>query len=195
MKKLILCLLILFSAFLESKSQVVDAKVNILSGCIGIYNPSIEIGFNKSSALSFDYVGIFGKENFLGTGYPCMLNMVLFGYRHYLKKDIHKGFFASADFGLDMFRMNKNIIPLFPHDHSNEGYDVGSSWMAGISLGYKHKFNYRWGMEASLSYGFHHAQHEGYTEEGVRLFELNASAEWVPYKAGIYLTYRIGKKN
>lgn len=192
--KIKVVILSLISLFVMSVSyaQVADVKVNVAAGAIAIFNPSIELGFGESSAITMDYVGAFAKEDFMGTGYPFMTSMGFFGYRHYLKKGSHSGFFAGADFGLYVFRMNKNLAPLVVNDHDDQ-YDVGYGYIAGATLGYKYLFgkSKRWGAEASFSYGWQHAQHEGYTPDGIRLFDLNASAEWLPYKAGIYLSYRL----
>ena len=101
-----------------------------------------------------------------------------------------KGFFVGGDFALNSFRMNKNVVPLVTNDHPEEGYDVGYGYAIGLTTGYKHMFNKHWGAEINLSYGFSHVQHESYDENGVRGCELNPSAEWTPFKGGIYLIYR-----
>lgn len=176
----------------SSYGQITEVKVNVLAGAITIFNPSIEIGFGKASAITMDYAGSYAETNFMGTGYPFLATMGLFGYRHYIKNDNHLGFFIGGDFGLDQFMMNKNLIPLVPHDHAESGYDVCHGYLIGSTIGYKYKISHHFNIEASVSWGWHHSRHEGYTEDGVRTFKYNASAEWTPYKAGIYVSYVFG---
>lgn len=192
MNRFFVLIVLLIHTTLISSAQTVDVKVNIPAGAVAIFNPSMEVGFASHSAISMDFVGAFARKNWMGTGHPFLLSMGLFGYRYYFKKDVHQGFFLGGDFGLNTFKMNKNIVPLVINDKNN-AYDVGYGYVIGSTFGYKYRFNYRWGIETSISYGFHHCQHEGYSNNGNR-GKMSASAEWVPYKAGVYLTYRIGNK-
>lgn len=189
MKKLILTLLILFSIS-ASYAQKVEVKANVLAGAIAIFNPSIEIGIAGHSAISMDYMGAYAKDNWLGTDRPFLMSMGLFGYRYYLKRDTFKGWFLGGDFGLDTFKMNRNIVTIGSYEKKSI-YDVGYGYVIGATLGYKHHFKNRFGIEISGSFGFHHCQHESYYESGIK-GEMSASAEWIPYKAGVYLSYRIG---
>ena len=173
-------------------SQTQEIKVNLLAGALTIFNPSLEIGFGKASAITMDYVGAYAEEDFMNTGYPFLFTMGVFGYRHYMVTDNHKGFFVSGDLGIDQFRMNKNVIPLVASDHSESGYDVGHGYLLGVTLGYKYNLCRHLNVEASISGGWHLAQHECYDSNGVRSVELNASGEWTLYKAGIYLSYIFG---
>lgn len=177
---------------LNGYAQTAEVKVNLLAGAVAIFNPSIEVGFGNKSAITMDYVGVYAEENYMNTGYPFLFTMGLFGYRHYIFNNNHKGFFIGGDFGLDQFRMNKNIIPIVVNDHGDDGYDVGHGYLFGATLGYKYNISRRFNIEASISGGWHHARHECYTGEGVRTVELNASAEWLLYKAGISLSYIFG---
>ncbi len=176
-----------------TQAQTSEVKVNLLAGAITIFNPSIEIGFGKASAITMDYVGAFAEEDFMNSGYPFLFTMGVFGYRHYFsKKEDHRGFFLSGDFGLDQFRMNKNIIPLVVSDHGLSGYDVGYGMLLGVTAGYKYNINKHLNIEGSISGGWHLAHHECYNSNGVRTVTLNPSGEWTPYKAGIYISYIFG---
>lgn len=177
---------------ISAYSQTTEVKVNVLAGAFTIFNPSLEIGFSKASAITMDYMGAYAENDFMNTGYPFLFSMGVFGYRHYLLKGNHTGFFVGGDFGLDQFRMNKNIIPLVVSDHGDSGYDVGHGYLIGATVGYKYKISNHFNVEASISGGWHHARHECYTSDGVRTVELNASGEWTPYKAGIYISYVFG---
>lgn len=191
MKKILLIVVALCVSS-QTYAQYAEAKVNVAAGALTVFNPSIEVSFQEFSSLTFDYMGAYAREDFANTGYPFIFSMGLVGYRYYpLNKGEYKGLFVSGDFGLHSFRMNKNLVPLILHDHAETGYDVGYGYVIGATVGYKYPLKGRWSLEASVSWGFQHCQHEGYDVNGVRLFELNASAEWTPYKAGLYLNYRL----
>ncbi len=193
MKRFIIAAVVILCNITNTYSQNAEVKVNLAAGALTIFNPSIELQLKNHSSATFDYVGAFSRNDFLNTGSPLLFSMGLFGYRYYLRKDRFDGFFMGADFGLLFYRMDKNIIPLVPSDHGDGQYDVGYGYVMGGTVGYKYNFAKRWGVEASVSYGFQHSQHEGYTEDGVRMFDMNATAEWTPYKAGIYINYKLWK--
>lgn len=176
----------------NTHAQTAEVKVNLLAGALTIFNPSIEVGFGEASAITMDYFGAYSENNFINTDYPFLFSMGVFGYRHYISKQSHRGFFVGGDFGIDQFRMNKNIIPFVASDHSDDGYDVGYGFLLGVTLGYKYNITKRFNIEASVSGGWHLAQHECYTSTGVRTVEFNPSGEWTLYKAGIYLSYILG---
>ncbi len=205
-KRLLLSLILSIVVLSTSYAQVADVKVNALMGAVAIVNPSIELGFGERSSITMDYVGAYAKSNYMGTGHQFVISMALFGYRHYLNKDTHSGLFVGGDFGLFGFSMNKAVVPFVANDHESyyeDGvyydaesyYDVGYGYLLGVTVGYKYLFTQskRWGVELSLSGGWQLAQHEQYSGEGVRLYEYNPTAEWLPYKAGIYLSYRLIK--
>ncbi len=170
-------------------AQTAEAKVNVAAGALAIFNPSFEIGFNHHSAVTFDYVGAFAQENYLGTGNPFLISMGMWGYRYYLEADSHSGWFFGGDGGLYAFRMEKNVIPFVRHDHG-QGYDVGYGYMFGATAGYKRRISDHFSVEASISGGWCLSIHESYhLEEGVRDTLFNPSYEWLPYKGGIYLVY------
>ncbi len=174
-------------------SQIADAKVNLLAGAVTIFNPSLEVGVGERSAIAVDYVGAYSRENFMGTGSPFILSMGVAEYRRYLIDGDHRGLFVGGDFGLDFFRMVKSRALLVSNTCDDGSYDVGYGYLFGVSVGYKYLFRERWSLEASLSGGYHNAQHERYSADGVRLVDFNASGEWVLYKAGIYLGYRFNR--
>ncbi len=193
MKKIITILCLTLGIATHAVAQITEVKVNALAGALTIINPSTEISLSDRSSATIDYVGIYAKDNFLGTGYPTLFTMGVTGYRRYAKGLNHDGFFYGMDFGFDMFRINKNVIPLVVNDKGRGYYDFGYGYLIGFSVGYKYAINERWLIEASVSGGWHYALHEGYSPEGNRLFELNPTAEWTPYKGGIYLIYRFDR--
>ncbi len=175
----------------KASAQHAEAKINIAAAAATIINPSLELSVSDRSTVNFDYIGAFAKSNFLGSGYPFMISMGTWGYRRYSKESSYDGFFYGAEAGLFGFRMNKNVVPLVMHDSSITLYDVGFGYLFGFCAGYKYPITKRLSIEANCSFGWQLSQHERYTSAGVRQVELNPSAEWLPYKAGIYINYNI----
>ncbi len=195
MKRVILLFMLLFAAQVnaqESNKLYVEPKLNVAMAAVAMFNPAVEIGFGDASAIQLEYMGAYARENYMGTGEPFMLSMAMAEYRTYLPGRGHKGFFAGLDLGLLQYHMSKHVIPFVPHDHPDGIYDVGYGWVAGVNLGYKFRLKNRLGLEIFAAFGFQHSWHEQYNQDGVRIYEMNKTAEWLPYKGGISLTYRFG---
>lgn len=197
MKKVILVLFLMVTTIAKSSAQIAEVKVNLASATIGIFNPSIELGFCENSAITMDYVGAYAKFDYLGTGMPFLLSMVNFGYRHYLLNKNHNGLFLSGDLGLSNFKMIKSIALLLKNEYDEKHYDVGHGTLLGVTAGYKLPIkSSRWLVEFSASFGWQLSWHEGYviSDEGAKgSGEMSKSGEWLPYKGGIYLSYRLFK--
>ncbi len=193
LKKILLLLFGLSSLTAVTFAQQTEVKLNLAAAAVTIFNPSVEFKVGDFSAVTFDYVKSFAKEDFMNTGYPLLFSMGSFGYRRYTRAQSHDGFFYGGDFALDMFRMNKNVIPFIAHDNDASFYDVGYGYFVGATFGYKYKITSRLSLEALLSAGWHYSMHEYYNQVGELQFEFNASAEWTPYRAGVYLNYSLGK--
>ncbi|MFI3315061.1 MAG: DUF3575 domain-containing protein [Rikenellaceae bacterium] len=190
MKKLIITLMLLGLMANKTTAQTAEVKVNVLSAALAIFNPSLEVGFNSHSAITLDYVGVFAKYDYYNTGYPFLLSMGSMGYRYYIKSDTHNGAFVGADLGFNTFVMSKNIIPIVGHT-GTDFFDIGCGTFMGTTLGYKLPINERWGTEFSISGGWQHSWHELYNFDGTLRTPMNASGEWLFYKAAISLTYKL----
>ncbi len=191
MKRIIFILGFVFCTTTATFAQLSEVKLNVAAAAVATFNPSIEVGVGERTSLAIDYFGAFAEESFLGTGYPLMFSMGVLEYRYYLTQQQHSGLFAGANLGVDSFRMNKDVLPFVANDSGLGRYDVGYGYLIGFTFGYKYRLGERWSIEASVTGGWHNAQHEGYDANGVRLFEFNTTAEWTAYKGGIYLTYRL----
>ncbi|MFR9547172.1 MAG: DUF3575 domain-containing protein, partial [Rikenellaceae bacterium] len=168
----------------------IEPKINVLAAGFGIVNPSVEFGFAKHSAIEFSNVTSFSKNDYLGTGYPLIVILNLVEYRHYLLNEEHKGLFLGGDFGWDMYKMNKSLIPTAAN--SDRAYDWGIGIVLGMTAGYKFLITDKLGVELYAAWGWQHTSHEPYYEGGVLEAPMNKSAEWIPYKAGVTLSYRFG---
>ncbi len=150
----------------------------MLYWAVGITNASVETKvFNKWTFNSdivyspwksiqgnhFEFVQIIPEARFYPKG---AFNGVYFG--------------AYASFiAFDMTKWN----------YWNKGlHQIGRGFALGGSLGYEHKINSRLLMDVYLGAGWHNSQYRGYR---TRTGEQNGSAEWLPYKVGITIGYRL----
>ncbi|MFI3321418.1 MAG: DUF3575 domain-containing protein [Rikenellaceae bacterium] len=185
---------------LRAQNFYVETKINVAAAAITLFNPAIEIGFGKHSAVEISNVSSFAKNNYLGSGHPFLMNLNIAQYRYYPLNKNHSKLFIGLDFGYDLFKLHKGalISDILGNNDSDDSraYDWGMGYIIGATAGYKFKINKRFSLEASLSSGFHHSNHEPYLADGTLEMPMNASAEWLlPYKAGLYFIWRIFDSN
>ena len=194
MKRIILLLIISFT-YNVSYSQVnviVEPRANVAMAAIGVVNLGAEFGVSKHSSVGVEYLGSFAADSFLGTGYPFLATVGYLDYRYYTKENL-SGFFVGGSFGIGTWKMTRSILP-FTYNQPAGNYDVGSSLMLGLNIGYKFLIEERWGIEISMTGGWVHSKHEGYNKHGVLTYHMNLSDEFLPFKGGVYVTYRLGVK-
>ena len=166
-----------------------ELKANVALACVAVFNPALEIGFTKHSALQIEYFGTYAEKNYLGLGFPFYATIGYLDYRYYFKGDM-KGWFVGPSFGTGVWKMSRAILSLDFATAANGGYDVGASVFLGVALGYKFLFNDRWGLEISVTDGMVHGNHESYNKHSVLTVKSNGTDEYLPYKGGIYFSYR-----
>ncbi|MFR9649136.1 MAG: DUF3575 domain-containing protein [Rikenellaceae bacterium] len=179
---------------LESNGIYIEPKLNVVAACVGIVNPAVEIGFGKSSAFEISTISSFAQDDFLNTGYPLLLNIVMLEYRNYIFSDNHKGFFVAANGAWHEFKMHKGQVPFLHNVSESRDYDWGVGVFLGVTLGYKFKLTKALPLylELSATGGWQHSWHEPYMD-GELYVAMNATGEWTPYKVAANLSYRLGK--
>lgn len=173
----------------STQKYYIETKLNAPALVVGIVNFGVEVGFSKHSAIELSNVTSFNEENFMWSGRPLILNMTMLEYRYYLCNELHKGLFVGGDFAWDVFKMHKSIVPGYADSSTDRDYDWGYGLTLGATLGYKFQVAKRWFIEASLSAGWRLTRHEPYINGTVDI-PMNASGEWLPYKCGVYISYR-----
>ncbi len=197
MKRLFLLMLLtlsITSGYAQDKADTVlrerfliEPKINVLPIAFGMGNLALEVGFGEHSAVELSTVFCFKENNFAGTGKPLILNMTLAEYRYYFLNTGHYGFFAGGDCAWDVYKLHKSIIPGYSDNYID--YDWGYGVTLGVTLGYKFRVTEHWFIEASASGGWRLASHEPYNN-GEIVVPMNKSGEWLPYKCGVYVSYR-----
>lgn len=177
--------------FAQEKESKVNVKLNT-STLLGIVNPAVEFRVFDKWSVQLEGWGIYAPENFLGTGYPCSMALMYGEFRYY-PKEVFKGFFFGAHIGAGVYRLNKNILPIFGYLKNPNSIQVGQNLIIGLTVGYHFTFNRHWGLEVVAGYGRQYSTYESYThkEDGSVVYSsLNGSAEYMPTKVGLLITYR-----
>ena len=173
------------------------AKFNIATPFIGGVNPSVETAISEHWTFSFDILATFKNET--SKSGPFRILMVMPEGRYFLKEKF-KGFYAGINAGYAMARMTKPSW--WGEDYaSSKQYDVSWIIVAGITLGYEYQITNRWMAEIFIGGGRAWSMHERFIyPDGGRptypdgsVIKLNGSEEYLPYKGGINISYRLGK--
>ena len=197
-------LLATFSIYAQQSDTFVprtNVKLSALAA-IGVVNPAVEFRIDKKWSMQLEGMGVFAKNNFLGTGYPLQMGAMFVEARWY-PKQVFQGFFLAPNLGGGAFRMNKNILyeffgwaPDLNYKKPENLVQVGHNYMGGLTLGYVYTFrnNPHWSIEANWSLGRQWAMYEDYVHRGNGVIthgEMGGSAEYMPfYRGGIFVAYR-----
>lgn len=157
---------------------------------VGIVNPAFEIRAHKNITVSLEGLGMFYINGFgnLIDG-PAVAAMTFLEGRYYPKESF-KGFFVGPNIGFSAWTLSKGIHPSYWGSYADK-YQVGTNFMAGLTLGYAFSLNRHWGIELSLGGGCQIGFYEGhYKSDGSMYIGWNGSTEWLPYKAAVNIVYR-----
>lgn len=194
MKKFFLAisLLISFNSFAQTY-----IKFNLATPFIGGVNPAVETVISKKWTFSFDVFSTFRNET--DTRGPFRVLMVMPEGRYYFKEKF-KGFYGGINAGYALARMTKP--DWWGEDYAaSKIYDVAWIITGGFSIGYEHSINKRWMLEAFVGGGRAWSMHEEfYFPDGGRPLNhegkpihVNGSEEYLPYRGGINICYKLGK--
>lgn len=192
-KALFIFLLLSLSTYSFSQTYV---KFNLATPFIGGVNPSVETAISKHWTFSFDILATFKNET--STSGPMRILMVMPEGRYFLKEKFN-GFYGGINFGYAMSRMSKPTW--LDNTYKNtKGFDYSWTMVLGFTIGYEYKINDRWLSEIFIGGGRAWSMHDRYTFDGQKQtypdgtpIKINGSAEYLPYKGGINICYRLGK--
>ena len=119
---------------------------------------------------------------------PYVFNMIFPEVRYYTKS-VNEGFYVGTHFGYGMFKVSKNS-----RYASQNMYQYGYIYFAGISTGYQWKIKDRWLIDAYIGGGWSRAMYEGFEKKtGIRYDlkeNVNFSGQWLPYRGGVMIGYK-----
>lgn len=175
--------LLLFIPFHFATAQTY-AKANIVTLPVGIVNAALEVKINNNITLQPE-IFVSPWKSFLGKRFQ-MYYFSIEG-RYYFKESF-KGFYSGANIGLGLFDLQKwNYI------HSQK-FQRGYTILTGLTVGYQYKFNDNWSADVFLGGGNSQGFYHGYDKNNQRYegaSQWNKSGEWIPYKGGIMLSYKL----
>lgn len=189
MNKTILALVVILCSYVSTFGQSY-AKINVPLAILGAFNPSVESKINEKWTFECDVLMTFRNET--NNRGPFRIFMLQPEARYYFKES-NNGFFLGINTGYAMFRMTK---PNWWGDNYDErhAYHIGWSIQAGVTIGYELKFRDRWLVDIFCGGGRQWSMYEAFTYPNLeRRTKVNGSAEYMPYKGGINIGYKIGK--
>ncbi len=161
------------------------AKVNVVTLPAGMLNAGLETKLGKKTTIQAE-VFVSPWKSFLGK----RLQVYYTGVegRYYFKESF-KGFYAGANFGLAIFDIQKwNYL-------QSQNHQRGFTIMTGATIGYQYKINDRWNADIFIGGGNSQGFYHGYDLQTGERYEgsepWNRSGEWLPFKGGLMLSYKI----
>lgn len=178
-------------ALAQSKISPMNTAVKLNAAVVvGVLNPAVEFRVHKYISLQMEVMGVFYPEKTLWSDAPLTLGAAWLEARYYPVMALD-GFFVGPNVGFGVFRLSKGAYPLYPNAYKNQ-YQVGSNFMAGLTLGYQLTFCKHWAVEVSFGGGYQLGVYEGHNKDnGSMYIGLNKSAEWLPvYKGALNIIYK-----
>ncbi len=205
MKKLIVIGL-LFSSFLQAQEKETYIKANALFLPVGMLNVGVERQISDKVTLQAD---IFASPWKSFAGKHAQVYLLGFDGRYYFNKAFEKfyvGFNISGgyyniqkwNYWNDNFYVHKDG-EVSPYIQSNL-YQKGYTLVLGGVAGYQIKWKERWNIDLYLGVGSMQSFYKGYDKlSGDRYDngidsegrEWNRSGEWVPYRGGVMVSYKL----
>ena len=182
MKKIIFLVVVLFSIHSQSQTYV---KVNALTTLLTIPNIGFETSIGKKSTFQLDILGSPWKSI---TGKPRQFYIIIPEYRYHFNEKFN-GFYAGAHIGGTLFNFQKwNYL-------NTDHYEKGFGYVMGVTIGYEKKINDRFMLDCFIGGGNQQGFYHGYNLSNGERYEnaehWNKSGEWLPYRGGVMVSYRI----
>ena len=208
MKKFIFVLALSFVTF--ASAQTSDSasgkktylKANALFLPIGMLNLGLEHQLGKKWTLQGE-VFVSPWKSFAGK--YLQVYMIGFDGRYYFN-EAFKHWYIAGNISVARYIIQKwnywsddpyQYTPTSPVYKTSDLYQDGYSFMAGATVGYQWQINERWNLDAFIGGGHSEGFYKGYHKYlGVRYDvdptrEYNRSGEWLPYKGGLMISYRL----
>ncbi|TYB69406.1 DUF3575 domain-containing protein [Bizionia gelidisalsuginis] len=185
-----------------SLSAQTEVKFNMATGALLIPNFGVEFAISEHSSVQLDVLASFW-DSF--NGEPLQIIQVFPEFRYYLKPH-REGLFVGGHVGFGMFTMQKpGFLVVYDkyQDPSTYGtpkkraFESGRVTFYGLTLGYKKRFNPRWGIEFFVGGGLSQSNYKGYNGlervdiEANNYRDFNGSGEVLLYRGGVMLIYAL----
>lgn len=160
-------------------------KGNAATILLAVPHFGIETTVGKKFSYQFDVMASFWNSI---DGLPYKFGIATSELRYHFKKRFH-GIYAGAHVAGTTFKIAKNFRV------RDFEYQKGFGYMLGSTIGFQKKINDKWMFDIFLGGGWHQGFYKGYhIDTGERLEdakEYNKSGEWLPYRGGVMLSYKL----
>ncbi|WP_092735563.1 DUF3575 domain-containing protein [Riemerella columbipharyngis] len=175
----------------ERKFPEIYVKGNVLTLPALIFNAGAECKLAPKYTLQADVlVSPWRSVN----GHHFQIYMGHTEVRYYFKQAF-KGWYAGLNVGFGLFDITKwNYL-------KSKKYQRGFNYMLGGVVGYQYQWSKKWNIDLFLGGGSSQGFYHGYEPADnppsfIRRYEVhsgkwNLSGEWIPYRGGIMLSYKL----
>lgn len=187
----------------SANQEKVYLKGNALFLPIGMLNVGVEHQLGKKWTMQ-EEIFISPWKSFMGK--YAQVYMASVEARYYFN-EAFKHFYVGANLHFARYIMQKynywpdapyQYEPGFPVYKTSDLYQDGFAIMAGATVGYQWQINDHWNLDLYVGGGHSEGFYKGFHKEipGIRYDpdptrEYNRSGEWVPYKGGVMISYRL----
>jgi hypothetical protein len=174
--------MMLMSFFLNAQTYV---KINALPALIGMPNVGIETKIGEKQTFQFDILASLWKSV---DGYPRQFYIFMPEYRYHFR-EINGGFYVGANAGFTLFNFQKYT------SYGGGQYQKGFGYLLGVTVGYEKKISDHFMLDFFIGGGNNQGFYKGYFIENDERYDhavhYNKSGEWIPYRGGVMLSYKI----
>ncbi len=182
-------------------SKNIYVKANALFIPIGILNAGVEYQVKEKVTLQAD-IFVSPWKSFAGK----YMQMYMLGFEgRYYFKETFKHWYVGANISGARYIIQKwnywgnglyQYTPESPVYKRSDLYQDGYSVMLGATVGYQFQLSDRWNMDLYFGGGTSQGFYKGYHKKlGVRYDDdgrnWNRSGEWIPYRGGIMIGYKL----
>jgi len=182
MKKLLLFTFLFFSIHSQSQTYI---KVNAITTLLAIPNVGVETSIGKKSTFQFDILASPWKSI---KGNPAQFYTFIPEYRYHFHEK-NNGFYIGAHIGATLFNFQKwNYL-------NTDKYEKGFGYIMGATIGFQTRINDKFLLDCFFGGGNQQGFYKGYYistgERYDKAVNYNKSGEWLPYRGGVMVSYRI----
>ncbi|MGL5111948.1 MAG: DUF3575 domain-containing protein [Flavobacterium sp.] len=162
-------------------------KLNGATALVGVPNIGIETSIGKKLTFNFDVMTSFWKS--FDGHHPMQFYTFTPEVRYHFKEK-YNGWYFGGHAGPDVYKIQK-----WNYWNTNK-YEDGFGYRLGATVGYNFKISDKILLDAFVGGGWHQGFYKGYYNDGTpgrydKAKNWNKSGEWLPYRGGLMLSYKL----